>query len=49
MEKLFQGPEVNSDADHTYLMFSATFPKSARRLAKEYMEEETIKYVNILG
>jgi hypothetical protein len=43
MEKLFQGPEVNSDADHTYLMFSATFPKSARRLAKEYMEEETIK------
>jgi ATP-dependent RNA helicase DDX3X len=43
MEKLFQGPEVNSDADHTYLMFSATFPKSARRLAKDYMEEETIK------
>jgi ATP-dependent RNA helicase DDX3X len=35
--------EVNSDADHTYLMFSATFPKSARRLAKEYMEEDFIK------
>lgn len=49
MEKLFQGPEVNSDADHTYLMFSATFPKSARRLAKEYMEEDTIKHVDILG
>jgi ATP-dependent RNA helicase DDX3X len=31
--------DVNADADHTYLMFSATFPKSARRLAKEYMEE----------
>ncbi|KAF1831822.1 DEAD-domain-containing protein [Decorospora gaudefroyi] len=43
MEKLFQGADVNSDADHTYLMFSATFPKSARRLAKEYMEDECIR------
>ncbi|KAF2823395.1 DEAD-domain-containing protein [Ophiobolus disseminans] len=42
MEKLFQGSgsDMNTDADHTYLMFSATFPKSARRLAKEYMEED---------
>ncbi|KAH7078513.1 P-loop containing nucleoside triphosphate hydrolase protein [Paraphoma chrysanthemicola] len=43
MEKLFQGGDVNGDADHTYLMFSATFPKSARRLAKEYMEEDFIR------
>ncbi|KAF1913725.1 P-loop containing nucleoside triphosphate hydrolase protein [Ampelomyces quisqualis] len=43
MEKIFQGGDVNGDADHTYLMFSATFPKSARRLAKDYMEEDTIK------
>jgi ATP-dependent RNA helicase DDX3X len=35
--------DVNADADHTYLMFSATFPKSARRLAKEYMEEEHVR------
>jgi len=35
--------DINSDADHTYLMFSATFPKEARRLAKEYMEEDTVK------
>ncbi|RII24044.1 hypothetical protein CUC08_Gglean012877 [Alternaria sp. MG1] len=43
MEKLFQGSDQNSDADHTYLMFSATFPKSARRLAKEYMDEECVR------
>ncbi|CAO2657635.1 Nn.00g037610.m01.CDS01 [Neocucurbitaria sp. VM-36] len=43
MEKLFQGSDVNSDADHTYLMFSATFPKSARRLAKEYMDTDYVR------
>ncbi|KAJ4373907.1 hypothetical protein N0V83_002646 [Neocucurbitaria cava] len=43
MEKLFQGSDMNSDADHTYLMFSATFPKSARRLAKEYMDTEAVR------
>lgn len=35
--------DVNVDADHTYMMFSATFPKSARRLAKEYMEEDYLR------
>ncbi|KAH7402580.1 P-loop containing nucleoside triphosphate hydrolase protein [Pyrenochaeta sp. MPI-SDFR-AT-0127] len=35
--------DVNSDADHTYLMFSATFPKSARRLAKEYMDTDYVR------
>jgi ATP-dependent RNA helicase DDX3X len=34
---------MNMDGDHTYLMFSATFPKSARRLAKEYMAEDCLK------
>ncbi|KAH4061120.1 hypothetical protein HBH49_011000 [Parastagonospora nodorum] len=44
MEKLFQGGgDINSDGDHTYLMFSATFPKEARRLAKEYMEEDAVR------
>ncbi|KAF3004182.1 hypothetical protein E8E13_006126 [Curvularia kusanoi] len=43
MEKLFSGSDVNADADHTYLMFSATFPKAARRLAKEYMEEDYVR------
>jgi ATP-dependent RNA helicase DDX3X len=41
--KLTLAPDVNSDADHTYLMFSATFPKSIRRLAKEYMEEDYVR------
>lgn len=35
--------DVNADADHTYLMFSATFPKSARRLAKEYMDKDYLR------
>ncbi|OAL06089.1 DEAD-domain-containing protein [Phaeosphaeriaceae sp. SRC1lsM3a] len=43
MEKLFQGGDVNVDADHTYMMFSATFPRAARRLAKEYMEEDYLR------
>jgi ATP-dependent RNA helicase DDX3X len=34
---------MNNDADHTYLMFSATFPKEARRLAREYMEEDYVR------
>ncbi|ORY09244.1 P-loop containing nucleoside triphosphate hydrolase protein [Clohesyomyces aquaticus] len=45
MEKIFGGGGMytNEDADHTYLMFSATFPKSARRLARDYMEEDFVK------
>lgn len=35
--------DVNTDADHTYLMFSATFPKSARKLAREYMDEDYVR------
>ncbi|KAH7127070.1 P-loop containing nucleoside triphosphate hydrolase protein [Dendryphion nanum] len=43
MEKLFNGADMNNDADHTYLMFSATFPKAARRMAREYMAEDFIQ------
>jgi len=43
MEKLFSGADVNTDADHTYLMFSATFPKSARKLAREYMDKDYVR------
>jgi len=35
--------DVNTDADHTYLMFSATFPKSARKLAREYMDKDYVR------
>ncbi|KAH9863379.1 hypothetical protein IAQ61_009656 [Plenodomus lingam] len=43
MEKLFAGADMNTDADHTYLMFSATFPKSARKLARDYMDEDYVR------
>ncbi|KAJ6280525.1 hypothetical protein J3E71DRAFT_179577 [Bipolaris maydis] len=43
MEKVFSGADVNSDADHTIVMLSATFSKAARRLAKEYMEEDFVR------
>jgi superfamily II DNA/RNA helicase len=42
--------DINLDGDHTYMMFSATFPKEARRMAKEYMETDCIKIkVNTSG
>ncbi|PVH94551.1 DEAD-domain-containing protein [Periconia macrospinosa] len=43
MDKLFQGSSTNQDGDHTYLMFSATFPKFARKLVKDYMEEDHVR------
>lgn len=38
--QLIRPLDMNNDGDHTYLMFSATFPASARRLAREYMDED---------
>lgn len=35
--------DTNVDADHTYLMFSATFSKEARKLARETMEEDFVR------
>lgn len=35
--------DMNQDADHHYMMFSATFPKEARQLAKEYMDENHVR------
>ena len=34
---------MNADADHTIVMLSATFSKAARRLAKEYMDEDCVR------
>lgn len=34
---------MNADDDHVYMMFSATFPKEARTVAKEYMTPEHIR------
>ena len=33
----------NEDADHIFMMFSATFPKEARALAKEFMANDHIR------
>lgn len=38
--KIMAGGDTNEDADHLYMMFSATFPKSARALARQYMQQE---------
>lgn len=35
--------DSNVDADHVYMMFSATFPKQARIVAKEYMASDHIR------
>ncbi|KAF2502944.1 ATP-dependent RNA helicase DED1 [Lophium mytilinum] len=40
---LILGGDSNEDADHMYLLFSATFPKQARELAKAYMSEEYVR------
>lgn len=33
-------PDTNEDADHQFLMFSATFPKGARELARKFMSAD---------
>lgn len=35
--------DTNEDADHTFMMFSATFPKAARALAKEFMTHDHVR------
>lgn len=35
--------DANEDPDHAYLMFSATFPKEARKVARAYMAEDSIR------
>lgn len=35
--------DANEDADHVYMMFSATFPKGARQVARDYMESDYLR------
>lgn len=39
MDKIMGGGDSNDNADHNYLMFSATFPDELRELADQYMTE----------
>ncbi|OCK80775.1 DEAD/DEAH box RNA helicase [Lepidopterella palustris CBS 459.81] len=41
--KLTISVDANEDADHMYLMFSATFPKAARELARNYMADDYVR------
>lgn len=40
MKVIMAGGDTNDDADHIYLMFSATFPKELRSLARKYMASD---------
>ncbi|KAL9103128.1 MAG: hypothetical protein Q9163_001808 [Psora crenata] len=37
------GGDSNDDEDHVYMMFSATFPKEARAVAREYMSVDHVR------
>ncbi|CAD6570316.1 MAG: hypothetical protein ASARMPREDX12_003449 [Alectoria sarmentosa] len=43
MRNVMGGSDANADDDHVYMMFSATFPKEARAVAKEYMSKDHIR------
>ena len=43
MRNIMGGSDANTDDDHVYMMFSATFPKEARAIAKEYMSKDHIR------
>jgi ATP-dependent RNA helicase DDX3X len=35
--------DTNEDADHRYLMFSATFPKDLREIARKYLAADHVR------
>ena len=43
MKKIMSGGDTNEDADHRYLMFSATFNKDLRQLAKNYLAVDFVR------
>ncbi|KAF2435617.1 P-loop containing nucleoside triphosphate hydrolase protein [Tothia fuscella] len=44
------GGDSNEDPDHIYMMFSATFPKEMRKVARKYMEPDYFRiYVGRIG
>ncbi|KAK4495052.1 hypothetical protein PRZ48_013379 [Zasmidium cellare] len=40
LTKIMSGGDTNEDADHQFMMFSATFPKGARELARKFMAKD---------
>ena len=43
MGKIMGGGDTNEDADHRYLLFSATFDKDMRKLAKKYLAVDHVR------
>ncbi|EME38786.1 hypothetical protein DOTSEDRAFT_180684 [Dothistroma septosporum NZE10] len=43
LNKIMSGGDTNEDADHVYMLFSATFPKGARELARNYMAQDYMR------
>lgn len=43
IEKIMAGGDTNEDDDHIYMMFSATFNKELRRIAKEFMSADFVR------
>ena len=43
MTKIMSGGDTNEDADHRYLLFSATFDKNMRKLAKKYLANDHVR------
>ncbi|KAK2760494.1 hypothetical protein FQN53_007874 [Emmonsiellopsis sp. PD_33] len=41
--KLMSGGDTNEDADHRYMMFSATFNKNCRELARKYLSADHVR------
>lgn len=42
--KIMAGGDSNDDVGHQYLMFSATSPKEARKLARQYLQDDYFRF-----
>ncbi|QDS68158.1 hypothetical protein FKW77_010359 [Venturia effusa] len=43
MKAIMTGGDISEDADSKYYMFSATFPKEYRKIAKQFMAEDFVR------
>jgi ATP-dependent RNA helicase DDX3X len=43
LQKIMCGGDTNEDADHIYMMFSATFNKESRRIARQYVSKTALR------
>ncbi|EMC98174.1 hypothetical protein BAUCODRAFT_121063 [Baudoinia panamericana UAMH 10762] len=43
LNKIMSGGDTNEDADHVYMMISATFPKGERELVRQYLADDHVR------